>query len=56
MVYFALGDKDRGFIWLTRAFDEKDPLIPNAPTDPPFDSVRSDSRFQSLVARLKLPS
>jgi len=55
LVYFALGDKDRGFEWLTRAFDERQILATRTKSDPQFDAVRSDPRFQALVARLKLP-
>lgn len=52
--YFALGDKERGFEWLTKAFDARH-LVIFMKEDPRFDSVRSDPRFQQLVARLKMP-
>jgi serine/threonine protein kinase/tetratricopeptide (TPR) repeat protein len=55
LIYFALGDKDRGFEWFTKAFDQRHPLVRSAKSDPVFDSVRSDPRFQALLARLKLP-
>jgi serine/threonine-protein kinase len=55
IAYFALGDKDRGFEWLTRAFDQRSGYIPWAKVQPSFDGIRSDPRFQALVARLKLP-
>jgi len=55
LIYFALGDEDRGFQWLTRAFDERQLLVRFAKFEPVFDSVRSDPRFQALVARLKIP-
>jgi serine/threonine protein kinase/tetratricopeptide (TPR) repeat protein len=54
--YFALGDKDRGFEWLTKAFDERSGGAPYANVHPAFDGVRSDPRFKALVARLKLPN
>jgi hypothetical protein len=54
LVYFALGDKDRGFEWLKKAFDERG-LIVFTKFDPRFDSVRWDPRFQALVARLGIP-
>jgi tetratricopeptide (TPR) repeat protein len=54
-VYFALGDNDRGFEWLTRAFDERGGPARGANVNPRFDRVRSDPRFQALVARLNLP-
>ena len=55
LTYFALGENDRGFEWLTRAFDERQPLISYARWDRRLDSLRSDPRFRALVARLKLP-
>jgi hypothetical protein len=54
--YFALGDKDRGFEWLTKAFDQRSGYVPWANVLPAFDGVRSDPRFKALVARLKLPN
>jgi hypothetical protein len=56
IAYFALGDKDRGFEWLTRAFDQRAGYVPWAGVNQSFDDVRSDPRFKALVARLKLPS
>jgi serine/threonine-protein kinase len=56
MAYFALGDKDRGFEWLTKGFDERFGFVSSANVHPAFDSVRSDPRFKALVARLKLPN
>jgi serine/threonine-protein kinase len=56
LVYFALQDKELGFRWLTRAFDERQAFVSFAKYDPAFDGVRADPRFQALVARLKLPT
>jgi serine/threonine-protein kinase len=55
IAYFSLGDKDRGFEWLTKAFDQRSGFISMANVSPAFDGVRSDPRFKALVARLKLP-
>ena len=55
IAYFALGDKDRGFEWLTKAFDQRAGYIPWAKVQPAFDGIRDDPRFKALVARLKLP-
>jgi tetratricopeptide (TPR) repeat protein len=53
--YFALGDKERGFEWLTKAFDQRSGFISIANVNPAFDGIRDDPRFKALVARLKLP-
>src|SRR6476659_7624618 len=55
VAYFALGDSDRGFEWLAKAFDQRAGYVPWANVNPVFDGVRSDPRFKALVARLKLP-
>jgi TolB-like protein len=54
--YFALGDRERGFEWLTKAFDERAAYVPWINVNPAYDQVRSDPQFQTLVARLKLPN
>jgi TolB-like protein/DNA-binding winged helix-turn-helix (wHTH) protein/Flp pilus assembly protein TadD len=54
LVSFALGDNDRGFDLLKRAFDQRE-LVIFTKFDPRFDGVRSDPRFRSLVARMNLP-
>jgi serine/threonine protein kinase/tetratricopeptide (TPR) repeat protein len=55
-IYFALGDDDRGFERLTNAFDVRQGLVRWAKVNPDFDRVRSDPRFQVLVARLRIPA
>jgi serine/threonine-protein kinase len=54
--YFALGDRDRGFQQLTKAFDARVGPIRWAMVDPSYDAVRQDPRFQALVSRLNFPS
>ena len=54
LIYFALGDLDHGFQWLTKAFDQRQILI-YLKVDPRFDNVRADPRFDSLVLRLGMP-
>jgi hypothetical protein len=55
IAYFALGDNDRGFEWLTKAFDQRSGFISAANVNPGFDGVRDDPRFKALVSRLQLP-
>jgi hypothetical protein len=54
--YAFLGDKDRAFKWLTRAFDERGVYIEWAQVSPTYDVFRDDPRFAELVARLHLPT
>jgi serine/threonine-protein kinase len=54
LAYFALGDREKGFRWLERAFERRD-LVTFVKFEPKFDSVRSDPRFQAIVKRLNIP-
>ena len=52
MVYGVLGNRDRAFYWLDRAYSER--ILPMyIRTSPQFDSLRHDPRFASYVARLR---
>ena len=51
-----LGDKDRAFEWLTKAFDARATYVEWAKVSPLFDVFRGDPRFDALLARLHLPT
>jgi eukaryotic-like serine/threonine-protein kinase len=53
--YSALGDKDRAFFWLEKAYAEKSGFLPYIKTAPFFDSLHSDPRYASLLKRIGLP-
>jgi hypothetical protein len=55
IIYFALGDKENGFQSLTKAVDEKDNGVRFLKVDPVWDNIRSDTRYQRLVAQLNFP-
>ena len=52
-VYLGLGDKDRAFVWLERAIDQRD-LEVTLLWDSPFEPLRSDPRYAQLLRRMKL--
>ena len=54
LAYFALGDKGRCFEWLNKAVDDRQNVL-FWKIDPKLDPLRSDPRFQALIARLKMP-
>ena len=54
--YAALGDKDRAFEWLTKAFDARSAYVEMAHVSPMYDVFKGDPRFAALVARLHLPT
>ena len=55
-IYAGLGDKDRAFHFLERAYQERSPDIPYfLKADLRLDALRSDPRFQDLVRRVGFP-
>ena len=53
--YVGLGDRDRAFEWLAKAFDERSPDLVGLKTEPRLDPIRSDPRFERLVSRVGFP-
>src|SRR5215470_12320086 len=53
-VYVALGDKERAFQWLDKAYSERDWGLVGLRVFPEFDDVRSDPRFSDLLKRMNL--
>ncbi|HYO90518.1 MAG TPA: tetratricopeptide repeat protein, partial [Pyrinomonadaceae bacterium] len=56
LVYTGLGDKDKAFSWIERAYDERDEALVHLKVDPRLDPLRSDPRFNNWLALLKLAS
>jgi eukaryotic-like serine/threonine-protein kinase len=55
-IYAGLGDKNRAFEFLEKAYQERSPDIPYfLKADLRIDNLRSDPRFQDLVRRVGLP-
>jgi tetratricopeptide (TPR) repeat protein len=54
LVYVGLGEKDKAFQWLDRAYDERCEYLVYLPTEPMADPLRSDPRFSHLIGRLGL--
>jgi serine/threonine protein kinase/tetratricopeptide (TPR) repeat protein len=53
-VYAQLGDTDRALKWLDKAYRNRSCLY-WLRQDPRFDSIRSDARFQELLAKINFP-
>jgi TolB-like protein/DNA-binding winged helix-turn-helix (wHTH) protein/Tfp pilus assembly protein PilF len=54
-LYVALGDKDRAFAWLERAYEEHTDAISGLKLWRKYDPLRSDPRYQELLRRVGLP-
>lgn len=52
-VYAALGDRNRAFAWLDKALAERSPMLALLAVHPSWDNLRSDPRFEALVARIR---
>lgn len=55
LVYAGLGDKDKAFAWLNKAYEEHSFALSNLKVEPRFDPLRSDPRFTDLLRRMGLP-
>ncbi len=53
--YSRIGDKDRTFEWLEKAYAGHEPSLVHLREDLAFDNVRSDPRFADLLRRIGLP-
>jgi TolB-like protein/Tfp pilus assembly protein PilF len=53
--YARLGRMDEAFEWLERAFEERDGNLAFIKTEPAYDGLRSDPRFQDLLRRMNFP-
>ncbi len=50
-----IGETEEAMTWLERAYEERDPQLLIAKTDPRLDPLRSDPRFQDLLRRIGFP-
>ncbi len=56
LAYSDVGDKQQAFAWLEKAYEERDPWLGlTLKSEPGFDRLRSDPRFQDLVRRMNFP-
>jgi eukaryotic-like serine/threonine-protein kinase len=54
VIYTGLGDKDRAFEYLEKAYEERVQLLIHLARSPTFDSLRSDRRCEDLLQRMNL--
>jgi DNA-binding winged helix-turn-helix (wHTH) protein len=55
-IYARSGDKDRTFEWLEKAYAKRSSGIISIKSDPAFDWLHADPRFQDLLRRIGLAS
>ena len=54
-IYAALGERDKAFTWLDRAFDDGASGVLYLRVRRDWDSLRSDPRFAALIRKAGLP-
>jgi hypothetical protein len=55
VVYTGLNEKDQALEWLQKAYQDRSGGLLQLKADPIFDPLRSDPRFNDLIARIGLP-
>lgn len=55
ILYGALGDLNEAFVWLEKAYEERDPQLTYLKAGRRFEPLRHDPRFRELVQRIGLP-
>ncbi len=54
MIYAGLGDKEKAFEWLDRAYEDRADYLVYLKVDPRFDPLQSDERFQQMLQKIGL--
>jgi hypothetical protein len=54
-IYVLLGDKDKAFFWLEKAYQERDGFLTELAVSPIFDPIRADQRYKALVKKIGFP-
>jgi tetratricopeptide (TPR) repeat protein len=54
-VYVRLGDRDKAFEWLDKAYEERSPYLLALRVDRQWAPIRNDPRFVGLVRKIGLP-
>ena len=54
-IYAQWGDRAKALEWLDTAVRLRDPGLLNLKTDPLFDPLRKEPRFQAVMRELKFP-
>ena len=53
-IHAGLGDREKFFDCLSRAYEERSPLLVWLKVYPEYDAMRSDSRYDELLRRMGL--
>jgi tetratricopeptide (TPR) repeat protein len=54
--YAYRGEVDKAFVWLDRAYRQRDPGTPEFKTNPRMKILRADMRYAELLKKMRLPT
>ena len=55
LVYAGLGDKEKTFEYLDKAYEERSNWLVWLKSDPRWEPIRSDDRYSELIRKVGLP-
>jgi TolB-like protein/DNA-binding winged helix-turn-helix (wHTH) protein/Flp pilus assembly protein TadD len=55
-VYAYRGETDKSFEWLERAYEQRDPGLPEIKSNPQFKTLHHDPRYSDLLKKMHLPT
>ncbi len=53
-IYFCIGELERMYEWMQRAYDERDNMIPDMRWMPELEGLQADARFLDFMKRVGL--
>ena len=54
VVHLGLGEQERALDWLERGFEQQEMTLASLGVNPIYDALRGDTRFQTLLKRLRV--
>ena len=54
LIYAKLNDKEKALSWLEKAYEDKDRPLPKIRTNPKWDMLRNEKRFQKILQNMNL--
>jgi hypothetical protein len=55
-IYTQLDEKDKALEWLEKAYKQREGALATLNTNPSWDVLRGESRFQDLLKRMNFPN
>jgi tetratricopeptide (TPR) repeat protein len=53
-IYAGMGDKDKAFEWLEKAYEEHADFLAYFKVDPRYEGLRSDPRYENIIRKIGL--